>query len=66
MHFLIVKYHIYQYHKKIMNYSKKIDKILRDELTVLIEKVRNKEYPFDKETTKKYYEEFKRIKKVKV
>lgn len=56
----------YQYHKKIMNYSKKIDKILRDELTVLIEKVRNKEYPFDKETTKKYYEEFKRIKKVKV
>lgn len=56
----------YQYHKKIMNYSKKIDKILRNELTTLIEKVRNKEYPFDENTTKKYYEEFKKIKKVKI
>ena len=56
----------YQYHKKIMNYSKKIDKILRNELTTLIEKVRNKEYSFDENTTKKYYEEFKKIKKVKI
>ena len=56
----------YQYHKRIMNYSKKIDKILRSELTTLIEKVRNKEYPFDENTTKKYYEEFKKIKKVKI
>lgn len=36
----------YKYHKEQMNYSDEIDKILKSELTVLIEKARAKEGPF--------------------
>lgn len=56
----------YQYHKRIMKYSKEIDKILKNELTILINKVRNKEMPFDENTTKEYYLKFKKIKKTKI
>ena len=45
----------YQYHKRIMNYSNDIDKILKDELTILINKVRNKEYPFNAYVINHYY-----------
>ena len=54
----------YSYHKRIMNYSKDIDEILRDELTVLINKVRNKEFPFNNDVIKKYYLEYKKLQKV--
>ena len=47
-----------------MNYSKDIDEILRDELTVLINKVRNKEFPFNNDVIKKYYLEYKKLQKV--
>ena len=56
----------YQYHKKKMNYSEEIDKILKRELTTLINKARNKEYPFNQETIEKYYEKYKKIKKEKI
>ena len=56
----------YQYHKKIMNYSKEIDKILRDELTNLINKVRNKEYPFNVDVINKYYLTYQQILKKEV
>ena len=36
----------YNYHKKQMHYSRELDSILRDELTNLIELVRNKKWPF--------------------
>ena len=49
----------YNYHKKIMNYSDDIDKILKQELTILINKVREKEYPFNKETIETYYKLYK-------
>ena len=54
----------YSYHKRIMNYSKDIDEILRDELTVLINKVRNKEFHFNNDVIKKYYLEYKKVQKV--
>ncbi len=55
----------YSYHKKIMNYPKEIDKILKNELTNLINKVRAKEEPFKKEEILKYYEEYQKILKEK-
>lgn len=51
----------YQYHKRIMNYSKELDIILRSELTNLINRVRNKEFPFNKSDIDKYYEEYKKL-----
>lgn len=55
----------YQYHKKLMNYSKDIDTILKNELTILINKVRNKEYPFNEEKINQNYILYKRYKKEK-
>ena len=53
----------YKYHKEKMNYSDELDKILKDELTILIDKARNKEDPFNKDTINKYHEIYKGIKK---
>ena len=52
----------YQYHKKKMNYSDDLDKVLKSELSVLIDKARNKKIPFNKETIDTYYKEYKGIK----
>lgn len=49
----------YIYHKKKMHYSEEIDKILKSELTILIDKARNKEYPFNEKIMNKYYEKYK-------
>ena len=56
----------YQYHKKLMNYSKELDQILKKELTKLIDKIRNKEFPFQKEIIDKYYKIYKEEKKIKI
>ena len=53
----------YKYHKRIMNYSKDLDKILHKELTNLINQEKNQEYFFQHDVIKKYYEEYKKIKK---
>lgn len=53
----------YKYHKKIMNYSDDLDIVIRKELTNLINIVRKKEYPFNRETINKYYEIYKNAKK---
>lgn len=50
----------YQYHKRIMKYSDDIDKILKKELSTLIDKVRAKEAPFNKETIEKYFIEYQK------
>ena len=55
----------YQYHKKIMNYSKEIDLILKSELNKLIEMVRNKEKPFNEVFIKKYNKKYKNAVKIK-
>lgn len=44
----------YEYHKRLMNYPDDIQKILDYELNSLIEKFKNKEIPFDKETIEYY------------
>ncbi len=45
----------YKYHKKLMNYSNDIDKIVKKDLSNLIEIVRKKDGPFDHEVIKKYH-----------
>jgi len=55
----------YQYHKKKMNYSDDLNKILKFELTKLINMVRNKQYPFQNKTIDYYYNEYKNIKKIR-
>lgn len=52
----------YQYHKKKMNYSDDLDKILKEELTILIEKARGKISPFDKKAVEAYYKQYKKVK----
>ena len=51
----------YKYHKRVMGYSKDLDKILRSELTKLIEKARTHEKEFSSETILNYYEKYKKI-----
>lgn len=50
----------YQYHKRIMNYSEDIDKILKRELSTLIDKVRTKEEPFNNTSIKKHFIEYQK------
>ncbi len=56
----------YKYHKKKMNYSDDLDTILKNELSKLIEMVRNKEYPFTEKTIDYYFNEYKKLKKEKI
>ena len=53
----------YKYHKELRNYSDKLDKVLKSELTFLIEMVRKKESPFAKGIVEHYYEIYKKLKK---
>lgn len=51
----------YKYHRKQMHYSNRLDFILKYELGNLIDMVRRKEGPFDKDLIEKYYEVYKQI-----
>lgn len=51
----------YNYHKKIMHYPEEIDKILKRELTSLIEMKRKNEGPFNKELIEKYYKKYEQL-----
>ena len=53
----------YKYHKSIMNYPEAIDKILKEELTNLINLVRNKENAFEPGVVEKYCNLYNKIKK---
>lgn len=52
----------YNYHKNLMQYPDSIDKILKVELTNLINLVREKNIIFQPEETKKYCELYKKVK----
>ena len=52
----------YKYHKKIMNYSSDIDKILKEELDNLIELVKDKSKYFSDEELEKYHKIYKKYK----
>ena len=54
----------YKYHKKIMNYSKKLDYIIRSELTKLIEIARNKAYPFSIDSIERNYQKYLNVKSI--
>lgn len=51
----------YKYHKKQMHYSSRLDFILKYELGNLIDMVRIKEMPFDRETIENYYKQYEKI-----
>ncbi len=53
----------YKYHKKLMNYPDSLDKILKSELTNLINLARNKEGPFAQGTVEHYCDLYNEIKK---
>lgn len=56
--FKILDRNEYKYHKKQMHYSNRLDFILKYELGNLIDKVRAKDNPFNKETVEMYYEKY--------
>lgn len=49
----------YKYHKNLMHYSDEIDKILKSELTNLINLVRQKQLSFEPGTVEYYYDKYK-------
>ena len=51
----------YDYHKKIMNYPRTIDIIIRKELTKLIDMKRKNEEPFDKSVIMQYYDKYTKL-----
>ena len=53
----------YKYHKSIMNYPEAIDKILKEELTNLINLVRNKENAFEPGVVETYCNLYNELKK---
>ena len=53
----------YNYHKKLMNYPEEIDRIVRSELTNLIEMKRKNEGPFEPGIVEKYFELYKEVSK---
>jgi len=54
----------YNYHKKLMNYPSDIDKILKEELTYLIDMKKKNVGPFERNLITKYYQEYVDIKKI--
>ncbi len=59
--FKILDYNEYNYHKRIMNYPKEIQLIIKNELSNLINMKRNDEGPFEKGLVEKYYQIYKNI-----
>ena len=56
----------YNYHKKLMNYSKELDIIINTSLKELIEKYNNKFFPFSKTQNEAYKQQYFNIKCKKV
>ena len=51
----------YGYHRKKYGYSESIDKILRYNINDIKKAMQNKEFPFNEEIIKKYYDEFLKL-----
>lgn len=51
----------YKYHKRQMHYSNRLDFILKYELGCLIDMVRDKDFPFDKEKIEKYHQKYEEL-----
>ncbi len=63
--FKVLDYGEYNYHKKIMKYPKKIDTILKYELSNLIENAKNKQMAFATDAVENYYQIYKNLKEKK-
>ncbi len=61
--FRILDRNEYNYHKKIMHYPDEIDKIVKEELSYLIELKRSEKGPFTPGIVEKYYKDFEKMKK---
>lgn len=61
--FRILDRNEYKYHKRIMNYSNDLDKIIKSELQALIELKKEEKEPFDNELIDKYYQKYLNLKK---
>lgn len=61
--FRILDRNEYNYHKKIMKYPDDIDKIVKEELSSLIEMKRAGKGPFAEGIVEKYYDQFEKMKK---
>lgn len=59
--FKILDRNEYNYHKKIMNYPKEIDFIIKSELSSLIEIKKQGEFPFDKNVVDEYFKVFLKL-----
>lgn len=59
--FKILDYNEYNYHRKLMNYPKEIQMIIKNELSNLIELKRNNLGPFENGTVQRYYEIYKNL-----
>ncbi len=53
----------YKYHKKRMNYTDDLDKIIKSELTKLIEMKKKNEFPFNKNDVERYLEIYNNLSK---
>ena len=63
--FKILDRNEYNYHKKLMNYPKEINYIIKEELSSLIEMKKASVFPFNKESIEYYYNIFKKMKENK-
>lgn len=59
--FKILDRNEYNYHKRLMNYPKEINFIIKSELSSLIEKKKKNEHPFDKELIDEYFKIFLKL-----
>ena len=59
--FRILDRNEYNYHKKIMHYPEDIDKIVKSELSYLIDRKREESGPFHPDMVKKYYKMFENL-----
>lgn len=59
--FKILDYNEYNYHRKLMNYPKEIQFIIKNELSNLIELKRKDIGPFEKGLVEKYYKIYKNV-----
>lgn len=61
--FRILDRNEYNYHKKKMRYPDKLDQLLRDELSFLIERKRENKGPFEPGIIEKYYNLYEKLQK---
>ncbi|MBQ8659346.1 MAG: DUF402 domain-containing protein [Bacilli bacterium] len=59
--FKILDRNEYNYHKKIMNYPKEINYIIKEELSSLIEMKKASVFPFERKGIEEYFDIFKKI-----